>query len=124
MFLIWLLARPISAFVDLVNTSNGNTHRGTDDGGLQTNNSTRKRTMKKKDKGSVSVVPAHFVLTDISGVKGETLIFANMMFCILDTISCLNMFYFHMRCSAFTCFIIELCDSNKLTKLYLGTLNF
>ncbi|XP_039131950.1 DNA ligase 4 [Dioscorea cayenensis subsp. rotundata] len=91
----WHECLDVQSFVDLVNTSNGNTHRGTDDGGLQTNNSTRKRTMKKKDKGSVSVVPAHFVLTDISGVKGETLIFANMMFFFINTPPSYSVEYFH-----------------------------
>lgn len=69
--------------MDLVHSSNGNTQRGTDHGGLQNHGSKRAKSTKKGEKKNVSIVPAHLIHTDISGVKEETLIFATMMFCIL-----------------------------------------
>ncbi|KAJ0984175.1 hypothetical protein J5N97_002531 [Dioscorea zingiberensis] len=91
----WHECLDVQSFVDLVHASNGNTQRRIDDGGLQTNNSMRTKTTKKKDKGSVSVVPAHFVQTDISSVKEETFIFANMMFYFINTPPLHSVEYFH-----------------------------
>lgn len=69
--------------MDLVHSSNGNTHQGPNDRTLQNHEPKRVRSTQKRGKKQVSVVPSHFVQTDISNVKGETRIFANMMFCIL-----------------------------------------
>jgi len=66
----------------LVHSSNSTTWRGTDYGGMQDNKLKGVKSSKKVGKRNVSVVPSHFIKTDVSDVKGETLIFSNMMFCI------------------------------------------
>lgn len=91
------------AFMDLVNSSNGNTQRGTDNGASQNQNSKRikaTQATRKGEKKNISIIPSHFVQTDVSGVKGDTSIFANMVFCILifvalseSFISSLSLFY-------------------------------
>ncbi|XP_077221842.1 DNA ligase IV [Tasmannia lanceolata] len=72
----WHECLDVQSFVDLVHSSNGNTQRETDHGSLQDHKS--KRT--KKGEKSTSVVPAHFIRTDVSGIKETTYIFTNMMF--------------------------------------------
>lgn len=89
--------------MDLVNSSNGNTQRGTDNGASQNQNSKRikaTQATRKGEKKNISIIPSHFVQTDVSGVKGDTSIFANMVFCILifvalseSFISSLSLFY-------------------------------
>jgi DNA ligase-4 len=76
----------IAAFVDIVHSSNGTTQRAADDNSLENDNTKRSRTTKKgeKKKKSASIIPSHLMKTDVSGLKGETLIFANMIFCILS----------------------------------------
>lgn len=74
-----------TAFVDIVHSSNGTTHRAADDdNGLKNDNLKQSRTNKKGEKKNASIIPSHLMKTDISGLKGETLIFANTMFCILS----------------------------------------
>lgn len=73
----------IAAFIELVHSSNGTTQRGTDYGGLQDNKLKRRKSSTKDEKRNLLAVPSHFVHTDISGIKEDTLIFSNMMFCIL-----------------------------------------
>jgi hypothetical protein len=72
----------IAAFVELVNSSNGTTQRGTDYGDLQESRPKRMK-FSKGERKNVSVVPSHLIQTDISDVKGGSSIFSNMMFCIL-----------------------------------------
>ena len=75
----------IAAFVDIVHSSNGTTQRAADDNSLENDNKKRSRTTKKGEKKkSASIIPSHLMKTDVSGLKGETLIFANMIFCILS----------------------------------------
>lgn len=78
---------PLAAFVDIVHSSNGNVHRATDDTVTLENNSRRKKSSRGAKK-TVSVVPSHFIQTDVSQVKGETSIFSNMIFCILLPYAC------------------------------------
>jgi len=77
----------IAAFVDIVHSSNGTTQRVADDNSLKNDDTKRSRTNKKVEKKNfVSVIPSHLMKTDVSGLKGETLIFANMIFCILSCV--------------------------------------
>lgn len=73
----------VPAFVELVHSSNGTTQKGTEVGNQQDNKTKRKKHTSKAEKKNVSIVPPHFIQTDTSCVKGETLIFSNCMFCIL-----------------------------------------
>lgn len=72
----------MAAFVELVHSSNGTTQRDADYGVVQVDKPNRMKSSRKGEKKSVSVVPSHFVQTDISTIKGETLIFSSMMLCI------------------------------------------
>ncbi|KAI3965743.1 hypothetical protein MKX01_010700 [Papaver californicum] len=79
----WHECLDLQSFVDLVNSSNGNT-RGADYGGSQYNKPKRAKPSSKGDKKNVSVVPSHFLRTDVSGVTEETLVFENMMFYFIN----------------------------------------
>lgn len=79
----------IAAFIELVQTTNGTTHRGTDSGAVQHNKQKRTKSSTREDKKKLSVVPSHLVQTDISGVKEGDTIFSGMMFCILLELFCL-----------------------------------
>nr|XP_029118623.1 DNA ligase 4 isoform X2 [Elaeis guineensis] len=91
----WHECLDVQSFVDLVHSSNGNTQRGTDHGGLQNHGSKRVKSTKKGEKKNLSIVPAHLIHTDISGVKEETLIFANMMFYFINVPPSYSVDYFH-----------------------------
>ncbi|XP_038984742.1 DNA ligase 4 isoform X3 [Phoenix dactylifera] len=91
----WHECLDVQSFVDLVHSSNGNTQRGTDHGGLQNHGSKHVKSTKKGEKKNVSIVPAHLIHTDISGVKEETLIFANMMFYFINVPPSSSVDYFH-----------------------------
>lgn len=45
----------------------------------------RTKVSRNGEKNNVTVVPSHFIQTNVSDIKGETLIFSNMMFCILSS---------------------------------------
>ncbi|KAH7544705.1 hypothetical protein FEM48_Zijuj01G0014600 [Ziziphus jujuba var. spinosa] len=79
----WHECLDVQSFIELVHSSNGTTQRGTDYGGLQDNKLKRRKSSTKDEKRNLLAVPSHFVHTDISGIKEDTLIFSNMMFCIL-----------------------------------------
>lgn len=77
----------IAAFVDIVHSSNGTTQRVTDDNSLKNDDTKRSKANKKVEKKKcVSIIPSHLMKTDVSGLKGETLIFANMIICILSCV--------------------------------------
>ena len=76
-----------AAFVELVHSSNGTTQRGTNNSGWQDSKRKYINSTGKGRKKSVSVVPSHLLQTDISGIKGDSLIFSNMLFCILKFMS-------------------------------------
>ncbi|OUZ99204.1 BRCT domain [Macleaya cordata] len=80
----WHECLDVQSFVDLVHSSNGNTQRGTDYGGSRDIKPKRVKSSSKGDKKNVSVVPSHFIQTDVSGVKEATFIFANMMFYFIN----------------------------------------
>lgn len=69
----------LPAFVDLVHQSNGSMPRGRNDDGSK--DYKQVKVLKKRER-NVTVVPTHLTQTNVSGVKGETFIFTNMMFCI------------------------------------------
>lgn len=73
----------LAAFVELVHSSNGTTQKGKEYGGLQDDKPKQFRSSRKGEKKNVSIVPSHFLQTDVSDIKGETSIFSDMVFCIL-----------------------------------------
>ncbi|XP_012702657.2 putative DNA ligase 4 [Setaria italica] len=92
----WHECLDVQAFVDIVHSSNGTTQRVADDNSLENDNMKRSRTTKKGEKKkSVSIIPSHLMKTDVSGLKGETLIFANMIFYFVNIPSSYNLEYFH-----------------------------
>ncbi|XP_066343762.1 putative DNA ligase 4 [Miscanthus floridulus] len=92
----WHECLDVQAFVDIVHSSNGTTQRVADDNSLKNDDTKRSRTNKKVEKKKcVSVIPSHLMKTDVSGLKGETLIFANMIFCFVNIPSSYNLEYFH-----------------------------
>ncbi|XP_028079720.1 DNA ligase 4 isoform X4 [Camellia sinensis] len=76
----WHECLDVQSFVELVHSNNGTTQKGTDYGVVQDNKPKRMKSSRKGEKKSVSVVPPHFIQTDISDVKGESLVFSKMMF--------------------------------------------
>lgn len=70
----------VSAFVDLLHSSHGTTQSAQDRGTFPEHSKHEKGS--KKGKNKIHVVPSHLTKTDVSGIKEETLIFTNMMFCI------------------------------------------
>lgn len=46
-------------------------------------NKPKRTKLSRGAKKNISVVPSHFIQTDVSRVKGETSVFSNMIFCIL-----------------------------------------
>ncbi|KAK1275293.1 DNA ligase 4 [Acorus gramineus] len=91
----WHECLDIQSFVDLVNSSNGNTHRHTNHGGIQVYQPKKVRSSRRGEKKSAAVVPAHFMQTDVSDVKEETFIFSNMMFYIANVPVSYSVDYFH-----------------------------
>lgn len=90
-FLLLLFA----AFLELVHSSNGTTQKGKESGVLQDSKQTVKKSSKRGGRKNASIVPSHFMETDVSDVKEETLIFSKMMFCILCLV---NWLYFSLPC--------------------------
>lgn len=76
----WHECLDVQSFVELVHSSNGTTQKGKGYGYVQDSKPTHIKSSRKGEKKSVSVVPSHLIQTDISDIKGETLIFSNMMF--------------------------------------------
>uniref|UniRef100_J3M165 DNA ligase IV n=2 Tax=Oryza brachyantha TaxID=4533 RepID=J3M165_ORYBR len=92
----WNECLDIQAFVDIVHSSNETTHRAADDdSGLKNVKLKQPRTNKKGEKKNVSIIPSRLMKTDISGLKGETLIFANTMFYFVNIPPSYNLDYFH-----------------------------
>jgi DNA ligase-4 len=83
----------IAAFAEIVQSSNGTMHKAEDDKNLKNDNIKNPKTNKRVEKKNVSIIPSHLMKTDISGLKGKTLIFANTMFCILFWHICHHLHY-------------------------------
>ncbi|XP_023546648.1 DNA ligase 4 isoform X1 [Cucurbita pepo subsp. pepo] len=80
----WHECLDVQSFVELVHSSNGTTQRGTNNSGWQDSKRKYINSTGKGRKKSVSVVPSHLLQTDISGIKGDSLIFSNMLFYIVN----------------------------------------
>ncbi|EXC31206.1 DNA ligase 4 [Morus notabilis] len=78
----WHECLDVQSFIELVQTTNGTTHRGTDSAAVQHSKQKRTKSSTREDKKKLSVVPSHLVQTDISGVKEGDTIFSGMMFWI------------------------------------------
>ncbi|KAK4265577.1 hypothetical protein QN277_026608 [Acacia crassicarpa] len=76
----WYECLDVQSFIELVHSSNGTTKASTEYGGMQDGKSKRLKSSKREGKKNMSVVPSHLIQTDVSDVKGGSLIFSNMMF--------------------------------------------
>ncbi|XP_010046928.2 DNA ligase 4 isoform X1 [Eucalyptus grandis] len=78
----WHECLDVQSFVELVHSSNGTTQGGMEYKGQLASGLKRKRSSDKGkgEKRNLTIVPSHFMRTDISGLKGETQIFSNLMF--------------------------------------------
>ncbi|KAK4414850.1 DNA ligase 4 [Sesamum alatum] len=75
----WHECLDVQSFVELVHSSNGTTQRVMDYAVVQEDKPKRVKS-SRGGKKNVSVVPSHFIQTDVSEVKGETSIFSKMIF--------------------------------------------
>ncbi|KAF8033682.1 hypothetical protein BT93_C0069 [Corymbia citriodora subsp. variegata] len=93
----WHECLDVQSFVELVHSSNGTTHGGMEYKGQLTSGLKRKRSSDKGkgEKRSLTVVPSHFMRTDISGIKGETQIFSSLMFYFVNVPSNLSLDALH-----------------------------
>ncbi|XP_021893120.1 DNA ligase 4, partial [Carica papaya] len=76
----WHECLDVQSFVELVHSSNGTTQKHEEYEGLPGSRVKHGRSSKRGDKKHVSVVPSHFLHTDVSNIKGKTFIFSKMMF--------------------------------------------
>lgn len=76
----WHECLDVQSFIELVHSSNGTTQREGVQGVLMDDKPKRTKGSRNVEKNNVTVVPSHFVQTNVSDIKGETLIFSNMMF--------------------------------------------
>ncbi|XVE71898.1 hypothetical protein DITRI_Ditri10aG0188500 [Diplodiscus trichospermus] len=91
----WHECLDVQSFVELVHSSNGTTQKGTDQGNQLGSKTKRKERTRKTEKKNVSIVPSHFIPTDTSTVKGETLIFSNLMFYFVNVPPTYSLDSFH-----------------------------
>ncbi|QCE13483.1 DNA ligase 4 [Vigna unguiculata] len=77
----WNECLDVQSFIELVHSSNGTTQRDTEYGSKQDSKPKRTKSSTRGEKRNMSIVPSHLIQTDISSVKGGSLIFSNMMFC-------------------------------------------
>ncbi|KAL2340527.1 hypothetical protein Fmac_008467 [Flemingia macrophylla] len=76
----WHDCLDVQSFIELVHSSNGTTQRGTEYGSKQDSKPKRTKSSKRGEKKNMSIVPFHLTQTDVSSIKGGSLIFSNMMF--------------------------------------------
>ncbi|KAK1366741.1 DNA ligase [Heracleum sosnowskyi] len=76
----WHECLDVQSFIELVHSSNGTTQREGDQGVLMDDKPKRTKVSRNVEKNNVTVVPSHFIQTDVSDIKGETLIFSSLMF--------------------------------------------
>nr|GEV77606.1 DNA ligase 4 [Tanacetum cinerariifolium] len=76
----WHECLDVESFVELVHASNNTTQWGKNRENPQEHKPKRSKTSKTADKKSGSLVPSHLLQTDVSQIKGDSLIFSNMMF--------------------------------------------
>lgn len=113
-----------AAFIELVHSSNGTTQRGKDYGGLQDNKPKRLKSSSREGKRNLLVVPSHFVHTDISGIKEDTLIFSNMMFCILLEFFLLSLLHISLSKKKFLFSLTVFCIRFLYIYLYTASYSF
>nr|XP_017259048.1 PREDICTED: DNA ligase 4 isoform X1 [Daucus carota subsp. sativus] len=75
----WHECLDVQSFIELVHSSNGTTQREGNQGVLMDDKPKRTKA-RNVEKNNVTVVPSHFIQTNVSDIKGETLIFSSMMF--------------------------------------------
>ncbi|CAA0821456.1 DNA ligase 4 [Striga hermonthica] len=75
----WHECLDVQSFVELVHSSNGSTQRANDNEAVHEHKPKRAKVLRGTKK-NVSIVPSHFIQTDVSHVKGETSIFSNLVF--------------------------------------------
>ncbi|KAK2395461.1 DNA ligase [Trifolium repens] len=75
----WHECLDVQSFIELVQSSNGTTQRDAEYGSKDSK-SKRMKSSVKGEKKNVSIIPSHLSQTDVSGVKGGSLMFSNMMF--------------------------------------------
>ncbi|KAF7837964.1 DNA ligase 4 isoform X1 [Senna tora] len=80
----WYECLDVQSFIELVHSSNRTTKGGTEYGHKQDSKSKRTKSSKGGEKKSMSIVPSHLIRTDVSSIKGDSLIFSNMMFYIVN----------------------------------------
>ncbi|XP_022857520.1 DNA ligase 4 isoform X3 [Olea europaea var. sylvestris] len=90
----WHECLDVQSFIELVHSSNGTTQRGSENPTVQDNKLTRTKLLKREKK-NVSVVPSHFVQTDVSHVKGETSILSNLTFYFVNVPSSISVDSLH-----------------------------
>ncbi|KAJ1378207.1 Nucleic acid-binding, OB-fold [Sesbania bispinosa] len=76
----WYECLDVQSFIELVHSSNGTTQRDTEYGSKQDSKPKRMKSSIRGEKKDMSIVPSHLIQTDVSSVKGGSLIFSNMMF--------------------------------------------
>lgn len=75
----WHECLDVESFVELVHSSNHTTQWGENNENQHENKPKRSKSSKTADKKSGYLVPSHLLQTDVSQIKGETLIFSKMM---------------------------------------------
>lgn len=78
---------PFAAFIELVQSGNGTTQRNTEYGSNKDSKPKRMKSSTRGEKKNMSIVPSHLSQTDVSSVTGGSLMFSNMMFCILKNLA-------------------------------------
>ncbi|KAK8319464.1 hypothetical protein V6Z12_A13G244400 [Gossypium hirsutum] len=91
----WHECLDVQSFVELVHSSNGTTQKGTEQENQPDSKTKHKAHARKADRKNVSIVPSHFIRTDTSCVKGETLIFSNLMFYFVNVPPTYSLDSFH-----------------------------
>ncbi|XP_028751412.1 DNA ligase 4 isoform X2 [Neltuma alba] len=76
----WYECLDVQSFIELVHSGNGTTKASTEYGSMQYSKSKRVKSSKGEGTKNMSVVPSHLIQTDVSNVKGGSLILSNMMF--------------------------------------------
>ncbi|GAB2224918.1 hypothetical protein Drorol1_Dr00005698 [Drosera rotundifolia] len=80
----WHECLDVQSFIELVHSSNGTTQRRADDDIMLVDKPKQVKSSKRAAKKKLSLVPSHFVPTDVSTVKGESLIFSDLVFYFIN----------------------------------------
>ncbi|GMH13608.1 hypothetical protein Nepgr_015449 [Nepenthes gracilis] len=80
----WHNCLDVQSFMELVYSSNGTVQRRAYDESLQYDKPKRSKSLRRGDKKKLSLVPPHFVHTDVSNVKGKSFMFSDLVFYIAN----------------------------------------